>query len=70
MYQSLVLIDPVAVRLWGSPFVRHIRAHEAAFAGVPAYIHEATVNAYLQGAASRTLATDTLRIYSSLGWAK
>ncbi|MBI0329128.1 alpha/beta fold hydrolase [Burkholderia plantarii] len=64
-YRSLLLIDPVAVAPWGSPFVRHVRAHEAAFAGVPAYIHEAMVNAYLQGAANRTLATDTLRIYSS-----
>lgn len=64
-YRSLLLIDPVAVAPWGSPFVRHVRAHEAAFAGVPAYIHEAMVNAYLQGAANLTLATDTLRIYSS-----
>jgi pimeloyl-ACP methyl ester carboxylesterase len=64
-YRSLLLIDPVAVAPWGSPFVRHVRAHEAAFAGVPAYIHEAMVNAYLQGAVSRTLAADTLHIHSS-----
>jgi pimeloyl-ACP methyl ester carboxylesterase len=64
-YRSLLLIDPVAIAPWGSPFVRHVRAHEAAFAGLPAYIHGAMVNAYLQGAANRTLATDTLRIYSS-----
>jgi pimeloyl-ACP methyl ester carboxylesterase len=64
-YRSLLLIDPVAIAPWGSPFVRHVRAHEAAFAGVPAYIHEAMVNAYLQGAANRALAPDVLRIYSS-----
>lgn len=64
-YRSLLLIDPVAVAPWGSAFVRHVRAHEAAFAGVPAYIHEAMVNAYLQGAAHRTLTADALRIYSS-----
>jgi pimeloyl-ACP methyl ester carboxylesterase len=64
-YRSLLLIDPVAVAPWGSPFVRHVRAHEAAFAGVPAYIHEAMVDAYLTGAAYRTLAADTLRIYAS-----
>ena len=64
-YRSLLLIDPVAVAPWGSPFVRHVRAHEAAFAHVPAYIHEAMVNAYLQDAANRTLAEDILRIYSS-----
>jgi len=61
----MLLIDPVAVAPWGSPFVRHVRAHEAAFASVPAYIHEAMVNAYLQGAAHRTLAADALRIYAS-----
>lgn len=64
-YRSLLLIDPVAVAPWGSPFVRHVRAHEAAFAGVPAYIHEAMINAYLQGAVYRPLAADTLSIYST-----
>jgi pimeloyl-ACP methyl ester carboxylesterase len=64
-YQSLLLIDPVAIAPWGSSFVRHVRAHEAAFAGAPAYIHAAMVDAYLQGAACRTLAAETLRIYSS-----
>jgi pimeloyl-ACP methyl ester carboxylesterase len=64
-YRSLLLIDPVAIAPWGSPFVRHVRAHEAAFAGVPAYIHEAMIHAYLQGAAHRTLAEDVLRIYAS-----
>ncbi|QCP52786.1 alpha/beta hydrolase [Trinickia violacea] len=64
-YRSLLLIDPVAVAPWGSPFVRHVRAHETAFGGVPAYIHEAMVDAYLKGSAYRTLAADTLRIHSS-----
>jgi pimeloyl-ACP methyl ester carboxylesterase len=31
-YRSLTLIDPVALAPWGSPFVRHVREHEAAFA--------------------------------------
>lgn len=66
-YRSLLLIDPVAVAPWGSPFVRHVREHEAAFAGVPAYIHEAMVDAYLKGAANRALSEDALRIYS-LPW--
>jgi pimeloyl-ACP methyl ester carboxylesterase len=66
-YRSLLLIDPVAVAPWGSPFVRHVREHEAAFAGVPAYIHEAMLDAYLQGAVNRPLATDALRVYS-LPW--
>jgi pimeloyl-ACP methyl ester carboxylesterase len=64
-YRSLLLIDPVAVSPWGSPFVRHVCAHEAAFAGAPAYIHEAIVSAYLQGAAHQSLSADTLSIYST-----
>ncbi|MGN6669299.1 MAG: alpha/beta fold hydrolase [Trinickia sp.] len=64
-YRSLLLIDPVAIAPWGSPFVRHVRTHETAFAGVPPYIHEAMVDAYLKGAANYALAADTLRIYSS-----
>lgn len=64
-YRSLLLVDPVAVAPWGSPFVRHVRAHEAAFAGVPAYIHEAILDAYLQGAVHRKLDAETLRIHAA-----
>jgi pimeloyl-ACP methyl ester carboxylesterase len=31
-HQSLTLVDPVALAPWGSPFVRHVRRYEAAFA--------------------------------------
>jgi pimeloyl-ACP methyl ester carboxylesterase len=63
-YRSLVLVDPVSVAPWGSPFVRHVRQHEAAFAGVPPYMHQAMLDAYLQGAAHRPLSRDVLRIYT------
>jgi pimeloyl-ACP methyl ester carboxylesterase len=49
-YRSLTLIDPVAIAPWGSPLVQHVRAHEAAFAGMPAYMHDAVLAAYLRGA--------------------
>ncbi|GJH01800.1 alpha/beta fold hydrolase [Paraburkholderia terrae] len=62
-YRSLTLIDPVAVAPWGSPFVRHVREHAAAFAGLPAYIHEAVVNAYIRGAVARTISDDELAPY-------
>ena len=62
-YRSLTLIDPVAVAPWGSPFVRHVREHAAAFAGLPAYIHEAVVNAYIRGAVARTITDDELAPY-------
>lgn len=54
-FQRLVLIDPVAVAPWGSPFFRHVNRHEEAFAGVPGYIHEAIVRAYVQTAAYEPL---------------
>lgn len=62
-YGSLTLIDPVALAPWGSPFVRHVRDHEAAFAGLPPYIHAAILPAYLEGAAFRPLPAATLQLY-------
>ena len=41
----------MAAAPWGSSFFRHVHAHEAAFAGVPDYIHEAIVRAYVKTAA-------------------
>ncbi|QPC89406.1 alpha/beta fold hydrolase [Mesorhizobium sp. INR15] len=62
-YDRLLLIDPVAVRPWGSPFVQHIRQHEAAFAGVPDYIQRAILKAYVSGAAHRPLSESELEPY-------
>jgi len=62
-YRSLTLIDPVALAPWGSPFVRHVRDHEGAFAGIPPYIHAAILPAYIAGAAFRPLSAPTLQLY-------
>lgn len=62
-YRRLLLFDPVAVRPWGSPFVQHVRQHEAAFAGVPDYIHSAILKAYISGAAARPLSDAELTPY-------
>lgn len=62
-FGSLTLIDPVALSPWGSPFVRHVREHEAAFAGLPPYIHAAILPAYIGGAAFRPLSGPTLQLY-------
>ncbi|HZT01709.1 MAG TPA: alpha/beta hydrolase [Steroidobacteraceae bacterium] len=62
-YGSLTLIDPVALAPWGSPFVRHVREHEAAFAGLPPYIHAAILPAYIGGAAFRPLSASALQLY-------
>lgn len=62
-YASLTLIDPVAIRPWGSPFVSHVRVHEAAFAGMPGYAHRALLRAYLRTALHRDLPDGELEPY-------
>lgn len=60
-FSRIVLVDPVAVSPWGSPFFRHVKKYEAAFAGVPDFIHEAIVRAYVQTAAYKPLAESVLQ---------
>ncbi|WP_237170254.1 alpha/beta fold hydrolase [Pandoraea thiooxydans] len=62
-FRTLTLIDPVALSPWGSPFVRHVRQHEAAFSGLPDYIHQAIVPAYVRGAVRRTMPDEELHPY-------
>jgi pimeloyl-ACP methyl ester carboxylesterase len=59
-FDKIVLIDPVAISPWGSPFFQHVNVHEAAFAGVPDYIHEAIVRAYVKTAAFKPIDDATL----------
>lgn len=59
-FSRIILIDPVAVSPWGSPFFRHVRDHESAFAGMPDYIHEAVLRAYVQTAAFKPIDAKTL----------
>ena len=62
-YRSLTLIDPVALSPWGSPFVQHVRGHEAAFRDLPGDIHEAIVSAYIRGAVHRIVSEGELAPY-------
>ena len=62
-FARMLLIDPVAIRPWGSPFVKHVRRHEAAFQGIPGYIHEAMVARYLRGATVRGMPDAELAPY-------
>ncbi|MEJ2633390.1 MAG: alpha/beta hydrolase [Acidihalobacter sp.] len=64
-YASLTIFDAVALAPWGSPFVRHVREYEAAFAGMPDYMHRALLTAYLQTAAFNPLSEEALAIYSA-----
>jgi pimeloyl-ACP methyl ester carboxylesterase len=62
-YRSLMLIDPVAIGPSGSPLVQATRKHENVFSGLPAYMHEAILRAYVAGAVHRTLAENEMRLY-------
>lgn len=62
-YRSLTLIDPVAIGPSGSPFVQQARPHEKVFAGLPAYIHQAILRAYIAGAVHRSLSEDEMMLY-------
>jgi pimeloyl-ACP methyl ester carboxylesterase len=64
-YARLTVFDAVALAPWGSPFVAHVRQHEAAFTGLPAYAHEALLTAYLQGAAHQPLKSEALEAYAA-----
>jgi hypothetical protein len=56
-----VLIDPKALLPWRSPVFRHVREHEPAFAGVPSYIHDAIMSAYIKTAMYGLLYKQILR---------
>lgn len=60
-FEKIVLIDPVSLSPWGSAFFQHVKEHEAAFAGVPDYIHEAILRAYISTAAFLPITDDTMR---------
>ncbi|MBY4831038.1 alpha/beta fold hydrolase [Burkholderia dolosa] len=62
-YSDLTLVNPVAISPQGSPFVRHVAQHEAAFAGLPAYAHHALLSAYIGNAAARPLTDEALSVY-------
>lgn len=58
--EKLILIDPVVITPWGSSFFQHVMKHESAFAGMPDYIHEAVVEAYIKTAAHQILPASTI----------
>lgn len=59
-FSKIVVIDPVALSPWGSPFFKHIENMKSAFSGVPDYIHAAIVEAYIKTAAYQILNQQTI----------
>src|ERR1700712_1225725 len=54
-YRTLTLIDPVALSPTGSALIQAARHHGEVYAGMPPYVHEAVVRAYLTDGVHRTL---------------
>jgi pimeloyl-ACP methyl ester carboxylesterase len=52
-YASLFLADVVAIGPSGSPFFRFVQEHCGVLAGLPAFVHEAVVRAYVANASPR-----------------
>lgn len=59
-YASLILVDVVALRPWGSDFFRLVGQHPAVFAALPAAVHRGAVTAYIAGASHRGLTSAEL----------
>ncbi len=63
-FRKLTLMNVVAVLPSGSPFYAHVRNHEAAFTGLPAYAHDALFSAYIQRAAFKSLPDNVVELYA------
>lgn len=59
-FKKMILIDPVAVSPWGSPFFKHVKEHYEAFAGVPDYMQKVMVKAYIETAMYKPLPEDVV----------
>lgn len=62
-YRSLVLIDPVAISPQGSALVQAAKAHRQVFSGLPPYIHQAILRAYIGAAVRHSLLEEAMRPY-------
>jgi pimeloyl-ACP methyl ester carboxylesterase len=59
-FASLFLVDVVAIPPSGSPFFRFVQDNPTLLAGLPAYVHDAVVRAYVANASHRGLSNDEL----------
>jgi pimeloyl-ACP methyl ester carboxylesterase len=59
-YESLALVDVVALRPWGSEFFRLVGEHPDVFARLPPALHTGALRAYITGASHRGLTAAAL----------
>ncbi|MEX1222387.1 MAG: alpha/beta hydrolase [Idiomarina sp.] len=59
-FGKIALIDPVAIRPWGSDFYRLVATNEEVFQQLPAAIHKGLVRAYIETAAFTEISTTVI----------
>lgn len=59
-FRQIALIDPVAIRPWGSDFYKLVAANEKVFQQLPRSMHQGLVRAYIQTAAFREISSEVL----------
>ena len=62
-FNSIALIDAVALSPWGSPFYRLVREYVGVFKQIPAYMHKAMVAAYVRDATHVPMSDEELEPY-------
>jgi pimeloyl-ACP methyl ester carboxylesterase len=62
-FNSIALIDAVALSPWGSPFYRLVREYVGVFRQIPAYMHKAMVAAYVRDATHVPMSDEELEPY-------
>mgnify|MGYP005843553197 CR=1 FL=1 len=59
-FSKIVLINPVALKPWGSPFYKLVQENEYVFAALPDTLHRALVIAYMKSAAFSELTDEVI----------
>lgn len=62
VYQSLALVDVVALSPWGSDFFRLVKDHADVLTRLPPTVHRGAIEAYIRGASHRGLSDDALEM--------
>lgn len=65
VFESLALVDVVALRPWGSPFFSLVKSNSDVFAALPPDIHRGVLKSYIGGAAFRELRSSDLDMLMS-----
>lgn len=59
-FEKIILINPVALKPWGSPFYKLVQDNEHVFSALPDALHKALVSAYMKSAAHTSLSEEVI----------